>query len=224
MKRGTKIIASALVAALLILFVFITYLTVRPVMLAIPTSSAQYLYYFAYGSNMPSRYLVNVRHVNVYESAPGVLADHAIQFSASGLPLLEPAFANLIPSKGNNAYGVLHLIDSDSLNNIICSESTSYRTLQRKVQRLDSGEMIQAWTLVGRASANAATPSRRYLNLMREGASEQHLPAEYRNWLAAQSGAYVPIISELFGTVIYAAVMIQAADAADDCKRAQSNE
>ncbi len=198
-------------------FVIVYLLTTRSFEAASPIASGDYVYYFAYGANMPARYLNNVRHVAVYDSAPGLLVDHEVQFFASGLAFLEPAFATLIAAKDQNALGVLHWIDAGSLPIITFSEADSYAMVERDVQRLDSRGTVRAWTLVGKSSA-MAVPSRRYLNLLLEGAAAHDLPAEYSNELAKLDGAYTPLLSELMGTVIYARVMFQAVNSDAKCE------
>lgn len=217
LKRLAKLLTLSLTVILIGAIVTVHTLTLRPFTAAHPVASGKYVYYFAYGSNMPARYLANVRHVAVYDSAPGLLTDHHVQFSVSGLAFLEPAFANLISAQSRRAFGVLHRIDANSLARISCSEAASYAMVERDVQRLDSGASVRAWTLIGSPSATTAVPSRRYLGLLLEGASAHGLPPEYSNRLARLGGAYTPLLSELFATVIYARVMLQAAKFGSKC-------
>ncbi len=209
LKCAAKLIALLMVVITIASFVIVHLLTIRTFESARLTASGAYTYYFAYGSNMPARYLNNVRHIDVYDSAAGLLVDHEVQFFASGLPFLEPAFARLIAAEGRNAFGVLHRIDTDSLSSIICSEGKNYAMVERDVRRLDNGANIRAWTLVGKPTAEAV-PSRRYLDLLVEGARAHSLPAAYNEELAKLDGAYTPLLSELMGVVIYARVMMQA--------------
>ncbi len=219
LKRTTTLVTLSLTVIIIVAIVTVHTLTLRPFTPALAVASGEYVYYFAYGSNMPARYLTNVRHVAVYDSAPGRLIDHDVQFFVSGLPFLEPAFANLIPAKGRSAFGVLHRIDANSLFRISCSESESYAMAERDVQRLDSSATVRAWTLVGSPSVATAVPSRRYLGLLLEGAEAHDLPLQYSDRLAQAQldGAYTPVLSELFAAVIYARVMLQAAKFGNKC-------
>lgn len=157
--------------------------------------------YFAYGSNMPSRYLTRIRGTGVISSTAAQLKDHRVQFAASGL-FIEPAFANLYPEPGAVAYGVVHEIREADLQRIISSESSSYSMQLVTVTRADSGETDRAWTLVGERRSDESIPSQRYLDWMLEGAHEHKLPADYIQTLQVASGYYVPLISECAGAVV----------------------
>jgi hypothetical protein len=53
------------------------------------------VWYFAYGTNMSTRYLTNVRHVGVYLSLPAYVLNYSVTLSKPGLPSIEPSFALL---------------------------------------------------------------------------------------------------------------------------------
>lgn len=172
---------------------------------------------------MPARYLSNIRFVDVFASSPGRLDDHAIKFLSSGLDYLEPAFAHLVPEPGASAVGVLHEIDFGSLEQIICSEGASYEMVQRPVEKVDSQQIVSAWTLVSRPSDNTAVPSKRYLELMIEGVREYKSLDEYRRRLTEMDGFYWPVVSEVVGTTIYAMISIKAVTANQACSEKSSN-
>lgn len=217
-----SLIVSAIVAVLVV--VTIQAVVYRPVSHHEAGEASTPVYYFGYGSNMPVRYLSNVRLVDVYASAPGVLSDHAIQFRATGLDYLEPAFAHLIPKPGESAFGVLHEIDADSLQQIMCTEGVSYRMVQLSVKRLDSQQTVSAWTLVSKPSDNTAVPSKRYLGLMLEGVGEHAALTQYGQRLAELDGFYWPVVSELAGTAIYAMIFFKSATADQSCSEEPSND
>ncbi|PCJ19733.1 MAG: hypothetical protein COB04_05340 [Gammaproteobacteria bacterium] len=166
-------------------------------------------FYFAYGSNMPTRYLYNVRGVLPAESNPGFINDYEVSFLSSGLRVLEPAFSFLYRSEGKKAYGVLHRVSSEDLVKIKASEGALYQWRTLSVV-LNHGQVVGAQTLVRLSPGEAGVPSERYLNLLIEGATEHGLPSAYIAQLRALPSAYVPVLSELTGAALQAVVMIRS--------------
>ena len=163
-------------------------------------------YYFAYGSNMSTRYLYNVRGVLPAHSEPGVVENHEVSFMAPSLNAFEPAFAYLLKSESKNADGVLHLVSKQDLSKVKESEGALYEWVTLPVE-LQSGQVIAAATLVRLSRGDVGTPSKRYLQILIEGAREHGLPAEYVNQLLDMPSVYIPIGSELMGDVLLAFVM-----------------
>lgn len=196
-----------------ILFFIATYASLmiyinRSITPPIIEESEQYVFYLAYGSNMSTRYLSNVRHVESYNSFAATLNDYEVRFSLKGIKYIEPAFANMVPSKGTVSYGVVHMIKKNSLKSIVSSESSIYKMKEVNVIRED-GSQVTAWSLIGMYKDNDSEgiPSKRYLGLLVEGAEEHGLPLEYRNQLDNTDSAYIPILSEITGMVIYLMVI-----------------
>ncbi len=163
-------------------------------------------YYFAYGSNMSTRYLYNVRGVLPAQSQSGMIEGYQVSFMKPGLNALEPAFAYLIKSEGKNAYGVLHLVSKQDLEKIEKSEGKIYQWRILPV-KLSNGQMIEAQTLVRLSAGDIGKPSRRYLQILVEGALEHQLPATYVSELREMPSVYVPVLSELMGDLLQAFAM-----------------
>lgn len=180
-----------------------------PALAEAPGSTANDHWYFAYGSNMPTRYLANVRGVLPAESLAGALVDHAVVFYGPGPNALEPAFAYLVQAQGQTAHGVLHRISAEGLARIKASEGDTYSWTLAGV-RAANGLVVPAHTLVRTQSGAAAPPSRRYLNLLREGAAEHGLPSPAVQALQMQDSVYVPLASEAMGSLLMARVMWRA--------------
>ncbi len=163
-------------------------------------------YYFAYGSNMPTRYLYNVRGVLPSYSEPGVVENYEVNFMAPGLNGLESAFAYLLKSESKKVYGVLHRVSKQDLAKVKGSEGALYEWATLPV-KLRNGQVVASQTLVRLSRGDVGIPSKRYLQILIEGAREHGLPAAYVNQLLDMPSIYVPVASELMGDVIFALVM-----------------
>lgn len=196
--------------SLLILFLMV-YLSIflfinRPYTSVFKERPSKVVYYLSYGSNMSSRYLSNIRNINIYESLPVTIGGHEVKFNLKGIPDIEPAFANMIASEGKTSYGVAHLVTPEDLNSIVGSESDSYQIREISVMTLDQKE-VNAWALIGEDNQFNAIPSQRYLDIMVEGAEQHGLDADYIDELRKYDGAYIPIVSEAIGTLIHLMVI-----------------
>ena len=69
------------------------------------------LFYFGYGSNMSTQYLIKRRKIIPVSSKVGVLKDYQLIINMSGPNFLEPSFPNIRPCKGSNVEGIIHKID-----------------------------------------------------------------------------------------------------------------
>ena len=167
------------------------------------------IYYFAYGSNMWSKYLTNIRSVKTYGSTYAHLEDYQVKFNLYGINHIEPAFANLVPLINATAHGVLHKIDQSSISRIANSESKQYVFTEVEVLTAQ-GDKVKAYTLVGKDFGESRAPSRRYLNILIAGAKEHELPEKHIDNLETTRSAYIPILSELVGTLIYLMVILKS--------------
>lgn len=185
---------------------WITHLVNLPVPASEPDAATADSYYFAYGSNMSRRYLYNVRGVWPTRGQPGRIENYEVDFLSPGISLIEPAFAYLVKAEKKSAYGVLYRVSRKDLARVERSEGALYvwRTLP---VRLASGQTVEAQTLVRLVPGDTGMPSRRYLQILIEGASEHGLPAAYVSGLKAMPSAYMPVASELMGDLVQAFVM-----------------
>jgi len=190
--------------------VIISYIANRPIQAA-SESMGPFDYYFAYGSNMSTRYITNVRGVVVYESYAGYVEGYTVKFSLSGINFLEPSFAKLEIADNEIAYGVLHRIKVDDFQKIGSSESESYTWKSLRIKR-DNGNEIFAKTLIANGDITDVEhiPSKCYLDILIEGSREHQLPLKRILKLQSYEGIYVFGLSEIMGTVIHGVVMINS--------------
>ena len=166
--------------------------------------------YFAYGSNMNDRYFTRVRGVTRHSSEVAKLPGFEVRFNLEGMTLLEPAFANLSAKSGQVAYGVVHRLPTDQFKKIIASEGPGYGVRDVQVELTD-GSTVIAKTLISEPTLSQdGTPSQRYLSFLHEAATDYAFPEAHIHRYNPDNGAYLPVVSELFGAAIQTVVWITA--------------
>lgn len=155
------------------------------------------MWYFCYGANMSSRVLVDRRSVRPISSEIAHLEDHKLVFAQPGIPLIEMAFATLIPSAEHKVIGVLHNVPPDRLAAIDSFEGPEYERIGIAIQGTKSGE-VNAWTYFARDPQVGLKPSQRYVNLVLDGVQEFGLPDAYIEILKHQATRpAIPLIASL---------------------------
>lgn len=148
------------------------------------------VWYFAFGANMSSRVLAT-RRVSPLSSQPATLHDYRLAFKEPGLPFFEPGFASIEPARGDIVHGVLLELDRAAFARIDSTEAPGYRLLDVPVVGRDSGR-VQATAYTSRRPVSGLLPSRRYLELLCEGARENGLPSDYVRRLETAPCRHVP--------------------------------
>lgn len=148
------------------------------------------VWYFAFGANMCSRVL-SARHVKPLSREPASLADYRLSFLEKGFPPFEPAFASIEPSAGNTVHGVLLRLEPSAFALIDSTEAPGYQLLDVEVVGQNSGRVRASAYASGRP-VRGLVPSRRYLDLLCEGAREHGLPEGYVRRLEAEPCRDVP--------------------------------
>ncbi len=70
--------------------------------------------YFAFGSNMASSTMTNLRNIEPISSTAAILPHHALRFNVPGMPYLEPAYASVEPlSSGDSGRSEIRDDDYD---------------------------------------------------------------------------------------------------------------
>jgi hypothetical protein len=194
-------------AALLVALHFATYAYINKVPTFPDPDNKVKHWYFAYGSNMSTRYLANIRNVAIYQSLAAQADDYAVSFTLPGIPHIEPSFAIMAPQDGHTAFGVLHYITYEDMLKMLNSESSTYRVVDINVTDTN-GKQYLAKTLVGKGGETPISgTSARYLNIVLEGATEHGLPDAYIRTLKQTKTIYIPVVSEMIGSIIYLTII-----------------
>lgn len=136
------------------------------------------VYFFAYGSNMGTKWLRR-KCVVPQASAAALLEGYRMSFSLSyWCPGLFRGLATIEPEYGAVVHGVLHTITRLDLFLLDLSERTHLGLYSRKsvVVRLSPSQHRRAEVYVGRRTGGVEQPCARYLSKLLAGAQEFHLP------------------------------------------------
>lgn len=159
-------------------------------------------WYFAFGANMATSVFIGRNRMQPTHWEVASLREHRLAFSEPGImPGVEPAFANVEPAEGRVVHGVLYRLPERQLERLDKMESQNYRRCELTVRGQDSGP-LQATLYQSLRHVPDRRPSRRYLELLVEGAEEHLLPLEYRAWLRSHPHAWTPILSPLARKVL----------------------
>ena len=148
--------------------------------------------YFGYGSNLAASVREGRRGLRPLSAAAGLVRDERLAFNMLGLSPLEPAFASLVPSPGDECHGAVFQLSPADWLRLLTSEGVpfggpwGYQVREVAVE-LYTGESVRAWTLgAGLLSSSIdSTPSERYLSLIRMGAQEMGLTTMWQERLAS---------------------------------------
>lgn len=158
-----------------------------------PTSYPEYVYNFAYGSNMHKNILSGRRKIHPIESIPGVLEGWQLTFDLRGVPGVEPCFGNIKENPDSEIHGLLHKMTERDFRRLLATEGGSgvdangYIPKKVTVHAYD-GRMIEAYALVACQTSpyvlrQHALPSTRYMKLLREGATFHKIHPLYIEYL-----------------------------------------
>ena len=138
-------------------------------------------------------------------SAPCVLPGYELVFSVPGLPYVEPAFAAVRQARDGavarfekETHGVMYTITPDEWEYLLRTEG-SYDVIDVTCTTYD-GREITGRTLTHVELSNFGTqlPSKRYIQLLRDGAKHWKLNDEWRQYLDGLE-AYEPVELDLIG-------------------------
>ena len=158
-------------------------------------------WYFAFGANMHSETFIKSRRMSPLSKEVARLPGFELVFDQKGVPLVEPAFASIRKSEGNEVWGVLYELSQKDFARLHYTEGENYQVRSIEVQGKATGAM-QCFTYIGRRSKHGLNPSRRYLHKLISGAVEHGLPDGYINQLKLFKSTYLPVASEVAGLVL----------------------
>jgi hypothetical protein len=113
-----------------------------------------------------------------------------------GVPFVEPVFATIKQRKNAEVHGVLYEIMDRDFERISNSEGAAYRLVWLNNIECE-GKMRRGCTFVSPESCIGRKPSRRYMQILIEGAKENNLPKSYIADLENIKTIHLPIISSL---------------------------
>ncbi|MGH8614124.1 MAG: gamma-glutamylcyclotransferase family protein [Gammaproteobacteria bacterium] len=154
------------------------------------------VWYFAYGANMGTEVLVRRCGVRPLRSEAARLEGYRLVFTQAGVPIIEPCFASIEAAPGEAVYGVVHNLAVDTAEHLDQFEGPTCERIAVSVEGSKKGS-ITAWTYRARHPIAGLVPSKRYLNLIIDGAREFALPEHYVQSLESQPVIHIPIVSTL---------------------------
>ncbi len=159
-------------------------------------------WYFAYGSNMQSATLRGRRGIEYRRAVPVRAPGWRLVLDKPPLFPVGESFANIVREDGAEVLGVAFEVTGDDLAHIDLTEGVlvgNYARVEIAVAALmtaSDGAPERAFTLTSDRRAPELRPSRRYMDLLVEGALEHGLPED---WLAFLRGIPTGVESELAG-------------------------
>jgi hypothetical protein len=120
---------------------------------------------------------------------PGVIHGWRLVFDAPGVPPAEPAMASIRRDEAGEVHGLLLRMSPRQFAALVASEGGDRYYLREQLEVVTyAGRSVRAEVFVAAAARRLPrerTPSRRYLDLIREGARLSALRQEYCAWLDA---------------------------------------
>lgn len=88
--------------------------------------------YFAFGSNMLTQTMTDLRNLSPLASTAAVLPSHELRFNVPGTPLIEPSWASVEPRTDSVVHGVLYSLSEEDFAAMCASEGVPFAyTLHR---------------------------------------------------------------------------------------------
>lgn len=153
------------------------------------------VWYFAYGSNMQLATFRGRRGIAPRRAVPAYLEGWRLVFDKPPLvPMGRQGMGNVLEDPDAGVYGVAYEVSAGDLAHIDLTEGVlidNYRRVAVRVATLAGDDVLDAFTLTSPLRDPALRPSRRYMALLVEGATEHGLPETYCAWLRS-----IPAVEE----------------------------
>jgi gamma-glutamylcyclotransferase len=155
------------------------------------------LWYFAFGANMNSKIFRVRRGMHPTSVEPAQLHGYKLVFDHPGLPVVEPAFANVEEDANSTIHGVLYHMTRNEMALLNKMEGGgAYKNLELEVIGAKSGPQTAHVFWSPNTGITHLNPSRRYMQVLIEGAREQGLPD---TWIAhlvlTPTSRHYPVLS-----------------------------
>ena len=162
--------------------------------------------YFAFGSNMASSTMRNLRKLHPIAETAAILPKYELVFSIPGTPLMEPSWAAVRPTEDDTSvvHGVLYRLTEEDFVKVCQTEGVPFAYRLKRCQVIpyvgdgkDAGEKrrlsnksspkkVRAITLIDandNSNKQSIPPSQSYLNVLLQGAKEFGLDKKYVEYL-----------------------------------------
>lgn len=138
-----------------------------------------YLWYFAYGSNMDSKQMAGRVGRCDIEWRTGYVQDYKLVFNKPGRD--NSGKANIEPCPGEVVWGVLYKLTREELEKLDKHEGVGSGDYYRKCLKvtLESGEIVVAECYFACKTRSGLKPNRDYLERIISGGEEHGLPKGY---------------------------------------------
>lgn len=152
------------------------------------------MWYFAYGSNLLQEKLFDRADCSPREQTQARLQDWRLAFTLKAIPMLEPSMATVEEATGAVVHGMAWHIDEAEFERIRVSEGGGkfYTVVDVELEAYD-GRKLEAKTLAllqeKMRFSRDMPPSRRYLDMIRDGAVRHALDPDYCHRLIARPHA-----------------------------------
>lgn len=140
---------------------------------------------------MSSQVVRRRRRVEATRTEAARVDGYRLVFEDGGVPLIEPAFASIREEAGAEVWGVLYHLPAAQFARLDRFESPNYRLVEISAVGAETGPH-QAVAYVTQRPVSGRRPSRRYIQLLCEGAKEHGLPERYLLELLAHPTAPAP--------------------------------
>ena len=133
------------------------------------------------------------KHVKILDSVPSILKDHRMAFNVGGIHHVEPFFAGLVESPGDEVHGLAFCMDMESMENLDRNEGYNpngkgyggYKKSFVKFQAYD-GRVLDGYVYMNKSPPGPdGVPSSRYRGVLVKGAKQVGLDAKYIEKLQA---------------------------------------
>ena len=146
---------------------------------------------------MNSKIFLESRGMRPRSSEPAELNGYRLVFDHPGIPLIEPSFANVEKHDSSKIYGVLYHMTQNEISILNKMEGGGeYQNLNLEVLGTRSGLKTAHVFWSENTGIKHLRPSKRYMNILLEGAVEHSLPKEWLQFLENQpTSPHYPILS-----------------------------
>ena len=135
---------------------------------------------FGFGANLNAQHLAKKKRLNVLDSCAAKVPDWYLAFPRGGFPFVDPSFASAFQKEGEEIHGLAYAVnkaDFDKCNAMEGGDNVYDRYIV--TLHLYDGRKVGGQIYSRKKIAEEGTPSKRYLNLIIDGATEAGLDAAY---------------------------------------------